>query len=205
MDNCRGDPKFTPARGGRPPSTIIIGLGNPILGDDGFGWAAARQFEAQYPDLDGVVQLEYASLGGLSLMERLVGYDIAILIDALHLGKAPHGTLYSLSLDDLPDYSIGHTTSTHDTTLRTAILLGRSLGAQLPHVIWIVGVETELVYDFTETLSPPVAGSIQSAVLLTRQVLDRLFAQPLCITIGQPPDLHHRSLPSPPRNEADKL
>ncbi|MFH2039158.1 MAG: hypothetical protein ABIJ65_06955, partial [Chloroflexota bacterium] len=53
--------------------TLIIGLGNPILGDDGVGWVIAQNLKDQ---LDGnpSLEFEFLSLGGLSLMERLTGY-----------------------------------------------------------------------------------------------------------------------------------
>jgi hydrogenase maturation protease len=155
----------------QPPSIIIIGLGNPILGDDGFGWEVARQLEAQYPGMRNPVEIECASLGGLSLMERLIGHQIAILIDTVHLGQNPLGTLYCLPLEQLPDFSAGHTASSHDTTLRTAIQVGRSLGASLPETIWVVGVETLNTYDFSEELSPPVAAAVPNA---TQCILDLL-------------------------------
>jgi len=157
----------------QPPSIIIIGLGNPILGDDGFGWEVARQLESQYPGMSNVFEIECASLGGLSLMERLIGHKIAILIDIVHLGQNPLGTLYCLPMEQLPDYSVGHTASSHDTTLRTAIQVGRSLGASLPDTIWVVGVETTNTYDFSEELSPPVAAAVPCAAQCILDLLNQ--------------------------------
>ena len=57
--------------------TIVVGLGNPILGDDGVGWRVAQAVQALAPEAD----VECQALGGLSLMERLVGYQRAIIVD----------------------------------------------------------------------------------------------------------------------------
>lgn len=157
------------------PSMIIIGLGNPILGDDGFGWVVASELETQLASRNLRVEIEYASLGGLSLMERLIGYDGAILIDTIRLGQKPAGTLYSIPLAELPDYSAGHTASSHDTTLRAAIQMGRSLGAHLPDKIWVVGVESKNTYDFSEELSPEIAAEVQVAVQCIIDLIDQFW------------------------------
>ncbi len=53
-------------------------------------------------------------------MERLVGYERAIIIDAMQTHNGQPGQIYNLSLTDLPDLSTGHTTAAHDTSLQTA-------------------------------------------------------------------------------------
>ena len=151
--------------------TLVIGLGNPILGDDGVGWRVAEEVKQQLtsppaplPKGEGsqAVDVVCLSLGGLSLMEHLVGYDRAILIDAFALDE-PIGSILVLKLSDLPNYSAFHTTSAHDTSLQNAIELGRSMGAPLPDDIEIVGIATRRIYDFSEELSPPVAEAIPFA------------------------------------------
>jgi hydrogenase maturation protease len=156
-------------------SIIIIGLGNPILGDDGFGWVVTQELESQIASLNLNPEIEYASLGGLSLMERLVGYDTAILIDTIHLGQTVPGTLYSFPFTELPDYSAGHTASSHDTTLKAAIQMGRSLGAHLPEVIWVVGVESESNFDFSDELSPIIADAVPGAVQIVIDLLQQFW------------------------------
>lgn len=83
----------------------------------------------------------------------------------------PTGSILVLKLDDLPNYSAFHTTSTHDTSLQNAIELGKSMGAKLPEDITVVGIATKHVYDFNEALSPPVAEAVPQAV---KFVLDLL-------------------------------
>jgi hydrogenase maturation protease len=118
-----------------------------------------------------VVEVDCLAVGGLRLMERLVGYDHVILIDALTTGQHPAGSLHCLSLVDLPDLCAGHLNSSHDTTLQTALRMGRALGIALPDEVRIVGVEAECVYDFSEELSPPVAAAVP---LAARMIIDML-------------------------------
>jgi len=66
--------------------TIVIGLGNPILTDDGVGVKIAYELErAIGPNLPSNLTITEASVGGLRLMELLIGYDRAILVDAIVL------------------------------------------------------------------------------------------------------------------------
>jgi hydrogenase maturation protease len=155
-----------PEAGSALSKTLVVGLGNPILGDDGIGWRVAERVQARLqadPQAAPGVEVECLSLGGLSLMERLVGYGRAIIIDAVTTRQHPLGTVTCLPLEALPDRSAGHTTAAHDTSLQTAIALGRSMGAPLPETILVVAVEAEQVYDFSEELSPEVAAAIPAA------------------------------------------
>lgn len=145
--------------------TLVIGLGNPILGDDGVGWHVAEEITKivkDKPDVD----VECFSLGGLSLMERITGYERVIIIDAFQEGSNPIGEVKVFSLNALPDVSQGHTTSAHDTSLKNALNVGRGLDIPLPkdENIIVVGIETEKVFDFSQDLSPKVASAVQPAV-----------------------------------------
>ncbi len=144
--------------------TLVVGLGNPILGDDGVGWRVAAQVAEEVRALRPSLEVECLALGGLSLMERLVGYDRAIIVDAIQTGHGRIGTVTTFPLSDLPDRSAGHTTAVHDLSLSTALTLGRQMGAQLPDEITIVGIEAERVYDFSEELSTAVKDAIPVAV-----------------------------------------
>lgn len=148
--------------------TLIIGLGNPILGDDGVGWAVADQVA---PHTD--IEIEKLSLGGLSLMERISGYDRVILIDAIQTGQKPFGSVSVFPLADLANPFAGHSASAHDTSLLTALDTGRKLGVPVPNddQIMVVAIEAENVYDFSEEMSPPIAAAVPVA---TKEVLDLL-------------------------------
>ena len=140
---------------------LVVGLGNPILGDDGVGWRVAEVVKKQLTS-DSSVDVDCLSLGGLSLMEHLIGYQRAILIDAFALDE-PTGSVLVLKLSDLPNYSAFHTTSPNNTSLQSAIELGKSMGAQLPDDVTVVGIATKHVCDFSETLSAPVADAVPQA------------------------------------------
>jgi hydrogenase maturation protease len=151
-------------------NTIVVGLGNPILGDDGVGWQIVQRIQ-QRNDLPDGVEVDCLSVGGISLMERLIGYQRAILIDSFFTNKNPIGTLLRFSIDELPDQELGHIYSAHDTTLQNALQVGRQLGAELPDEINIVAVEAQNVNIFSEQLSPEVAAAVPGAVQAVMDIL----------------------------------
>lgn len=159
---------------GRPPNTLVIGLGNPILGDDGVGWQVAeavrRWLTADGAALAEAVEVDCVALGGLSLMERMVGYDRAVVIDAVTMDQPP-GTVSRFELEALPDFSAHNAASAHDTSLQNALRLGRQMGAHLPGRVIVIGVQAEQLYEFSEVLTPAVAAAVPVAARLVIEAL----------------------------------
>jgi hydrogenase maturation protease len=152
---------------------LVVGLGNPILGDDGVGWKVAEKVKAQLSSTMCHVDVDCVSLGGMSLMERLIGYDCAIIVDAFAM-EAPVGSISVLKLSQLPNYSAYHITSAHDTSLQKAMQLGREMGAQLPDDVTIVGIVTDRIHEFSEDLSPPVERVVPCVVNIVLDLLDEM-------------------------------
>ncbi len=147
----------------------MVGLGNPILGDDGVGWVVAEQVRNQLPP--GLpVDVDCLSLGGISLMERLIGYQRAILVDAF-ISDEEQGSIIVAKLDELPNVSSFHLTSVHDVSLQNAMEMGRQLGADLPTDVTVVGISASHIYDFSEELSPPVKDAVPKATAIVVELL----------------------------------
>jgi hydrogenase maturation protease len=161
------------------PRIMIVGLGNPILGDDGIGWKIAEEVEKSLANnLDHAnLKIDSLAIGGISLMESLVGFDFAILIDAVQTSTRPLGSIVQFTLDELPNEWLGHTGSPHDMNLSTAIELGSKMGFNLPDKIYIVGIEANAIYDFSDELSPPIRGAIPEATLTVLNLIETLEAQ----------------------------
>jgi hydrogenase maturation protease len=151
-------------------TTLILGLGNPILSDDSVGICVAEAVRAEIGG-QPLCDVTACSVGGLSLMEALLGYERAILIDAFQSNDTP-GVFHRLTLDDLRALrQTEHSVSPHDTSLSTAVDLGRSMGLPLPDEIVIYAVEAANVSDFGERLTPAVADAIPK---VTRAVLSEI-------------------------------
>lgn len=161
--------------------TLILGLGNPILGDDGVGWRIVEALRDQTPTHSASdrtpqaarrpVEFDCAALSGLSLMERLIGYDRVLLIDSLNVPEYPIGEVVQSDIQMITNRLSSRLASAHDTTLTTALEIGRQLGAPLPDEISIIGINTTACFDFSETLSNEVASAVPKAVQLATEWL----------------------------------
>ena len=147
--------------------TLVLGLGNPILTDDGVGFAVVEEVKERLPTAD--VTVSQASVGGLSLLELVVGYDRVVIIDAIRTAGGKPGEIQHLSPDDFRG-SI-RAASTHDVDLATALELGRQLGMDIPGEIVILGIEAVDVETFGEELTPSVAAAVPQAVELVLEQL----------------------------------
>jgi hydrogenase maturation protease len=150
--------------------TLVIGLGNPILTDDGVGIYVARQVKDCLPP-DADVEVIELAIGGLALMEAMVGYERVILVDSWWTPEGKAGEVVCFDAGYLPDTL--NTASPHDVDLPAALRLGRSLGAALPDQsqIQIVAIQAHEVLAFGERPTPPVAAAIPEA---TAHVLELL-------------------------------
>ncbi len=154
------------------PRTLLLGLGNPILGDDGVGWRVAEAVQTRLGTLNAPVEVDFASLGGLSLMERMLGYERVILVDCLQIGDAPVGTVQSMPLSELANPTAGHSASAHDTSLITALEAAKTMGAETPSRVDVVTIEATNTFDFSEQLSPEVAAAVPVATQEVLRLLD---------------------------------
>ena len=109
------------------------------------------------------IDIERLGVGGLRLMECLTGYEAAILVDAAEFPDRPIGEVRSCCFDDLADFAAGHLDSAHDASLRTALALGRRLGATLPTSIQAVTIQAHRTDEFSEELSPEVSAAVPVA------------------------------------------
>ena len=124
--------------------TIIIGVGNPILSDDGVGIHVIKQIKQHINDPNVVI--EEALTGGMNLLDLILGYDKAIIIDAVKISNGQNGEVHRYKLSDL---SAIHTCNPHDVSFVEAITLAKKLGEEhIPHEIIIIGISmTEMPYE----------------------------------------------------------
>ena len=142
--------------------TLILGLGNPILTDDGVGIHVVRALSAG--NLPPDVTCAEASVGGLRLLSVITGYEGVILVDSIQNAQGRSGDIYRLHPHDLK--ASRHVGSSHDLSLTGALNLGRSLGMPLPEdsAITIIAIQAEDVLTLSEECTPAVAAAIPHAV-----------------------------------------
>ncbi len=150
--------------------TLVLGLGNPLLRDDSIGLRVAQELGGRFkgnPDVE--VSEDY--WGGLRLMERMIGYDRVIIVDAIQADMDP-GTIHLLSPGDIPTQ---RSASAHDVNLPTALEFGRRAGARLPpsSEITLIGIEAADVQTFDESLTPELERALPHAVEAVLSVMKR--------------------------------
>jgi hydrogenase maturation protease len=147
--------------------TLVLGLGNPILSDDGIGCHVATALKDRLKEPEADV-LE-TSLAGLDILDLLAGYDRAIIIDAIQTVGGKAGHIYRLDLEAFR--ATQHAASPHDVNFATALELGNQLGLALPSQIDIFAIEAADTSRFSEECTPEVAEAIPLCVDMIVQEL----------------------------------
>lgn len=109
-------------RGGR---TVVIGLGNPLMGDDGLGLAALARLQAQWA-IPETVELVDGGTWGMNLLPVIEGADHLLLLDAIDTAAAP-GTLQVLEQHRIPRY-LATKISPHQVDLHDVLALAQLRG-----------------------------------------------------------------------------
>lgn len=148
------------------PDTLVVGLGNPLRGDDGIGPHAIQMLLAQaLPEGVEVVEGGTQGLGLVSLME---GWRRVILVDAANVGQSPGGFV-RFTPQEARLMGSDQPISVHNAGLREALLLAETLEL-LPDEIVIYGMQPANL-DWDDGLSPQVEAAMPR---LVRAILDEL-------------------------------
>lgn len=139
---------------------LVLGVGNPILGDDGAGIAVAKELAKS--EIAAAVDVKEAENIGLDILNTIDGYDMVIIVDAIVAKKERIGRI--IRIDD-PEHAImtAHSSSLHDVNFASAIKAGRKLGIKIPKiVVYGIVVEQEKMEEFKEGLSPEVEKAVKT-------------------------------------------
>jgi len=158
------EPALQPRSPGSQTKTLVIGLGNPILRDDGVGHWVVREVEKGVADLG--LQKEVSTVlieaGGFALLELMAGRDRVILVDAVCFDDVEPGTVLEIDPDDLKTSL--RIRSIHEINLPSVLRLGRSLGFKMPPALRVFGIQACDAQTFGEDLTPAVEEAARVAV-----------------------------------------
>lgn len=156
---------------------LVVGVGNVLKGDDGFGIQALAAFRREKPAEN--VQCLETGIGGIHLVQELMrGYDAVVMFDAVDRGDAP-GRLTVLEpvlpgLADLSDTERrDYFCETHYATPIRALTLAREVGA-LPKIVRIIGCQMADADSFGLGMHPAVEAAIPEAVRLAVALVSTL-------------------------------
>lgn len=153
--------------------TLVLGLGNELLSDDGVGLLAARSVRSALAGRRDVEVVE-SSLAGVALLDLFLGYDRAIVIDAIRTRRAAPGSVFELTPADLDPVAAP---SPHFTGLPEMLAVARQLRLAFPEDIRILAVEVE---D-----AATIGGAMSEAV---REAVPRVAARVERVLAGAPPE-----------------
>lgn len=146
-------------------TTLILGIGNIIMGDDGFGPRVIERLRSGHRLPPSVTLLD-GGTGGLDLLSCLKGVRNLVIVDAIDLAAAP-GTVRRLTGDELPEEP--PLLSPHQAGLQGLLQLAALTGTQPDRVI-VWGVQPERVEPGME-LTAAVAAQVDVVVA---RVLDEI-------------------------------
>jgi hydrogenase maturation protease len=149
------------------PATAVLGLGNPLLADDGAGLVMLERLQDAQPWPD---DLEFVDGGtwGLSLLPLLEDVDRLLILDAVRTGESP-GTVVRGEGEQVPRW-YAHPVSPHQIDLRE-VLGAATLIDVVPTTLVVVGIEPLTTEGLHIGLSDEVEDSVDAAVAEAIRVL----------------------------------
>ncbi len=142
--------------------TVVIGLGNILFGDEGFGVSVVRHLK-ETGGLSPEVALVDGGTGGLSLRPWLEGASLVILVDALALEDQP-GTIHRFLVEELRGAGFPRALSPHQIGILEVLDLLKFIGTA-PERVLVIGVVPEDVGTGIG-LSPRISGCVPRAAAM---------------------------------------
>lgn len=154
--------------------TLILGIGNTLLTDEGVGVHVVQHLARQHPDEAGLTYLDGGTLS-FTLAGDIADHDALIVIDAARLGESP-GTVRVME-DEAMDRYLGKAhLSVHEVGLSDLMDMSR-LSDHLPVRRALVGIEPASL-DWGDAPSPEVAPAVEVAARLVLDLVRRWRASP---------------------------
>ena len=144
--------------------TLILGIGNSILGDDGIGVHVAQEVARIIKDEN--IDVRDVSVDGLNLFDFIIGYDKLVVIDAIVTDDGEIGEIYRLKPEYVCDPSRS-AISPHHFNLATTVEIGKRLfPGKMPEEVIVFAVGTQEIAIVTEEMTGKVKEAIPKAVNL---------------------------------------
>ncbi len=147
----------------------VLGLGNVLLADEGFGVKVVLKMDRYYRFPENVSLID-GNVLGLNLLGVVSEADHLIVVDAIK-NKGEPGTLYRLAGDQIPQ-RIRAKNSLHQVDFLETLTLAQALG-DVPETV-IVGVEPKDIVSVREKLTPEIKARMNPCIDMVLAELDRL-------------------------------
>lgn len=148
---------------------LILGVGNILWSDEGFGVRAVEVINQQY-EFDNNVKLMDGGTQGLYLIQHVQECDLLIVFDAIDYGLKP-GSMKLIHDENVPKFMGAKKMSLHQTGFQE-VLSTAELTGEVPDHIFLIGVQPEVLEDFGGSLRDVVKAQIQPAIKHCLDYLD---------------------------------
>ncbi len=149
--------------------TLILGIGNVLWADEGFGIRTIETLYARYTFPD-TVRIMDGGTQGIFLLPWVRNAKRLLIFDAIDYGLEP-ATLKVIRGDNVPRFMGAKKVSMHQAGFQE-VLSSADLAGDLPDELVLIGVQPELLDDYGGSLRPSVKAQIEPAIKLGLQVLD---------------------------------
>lgn len=158
-------------RAKRKDEILVLGFGNPLMGDDGAGVLATEMLADALLErsIPAKVRVEFAGVPGLDLPNWLEGHTAVMLVDAIDMRQEP-GTWHCFQLHDAPFDNVDNSLvvqpdgnlSLHQSGLASGLALAQNLDL-LPENLWLFGIQPDRIVQ-ESSLSPKVSAGLPGLV-----------------------------------------
>lgn len=167
-------------QGGDNPETIcVLGIGNVLWADEGFGVRCIQTLQSRY-EFSPHVRLIDGGTQGLYLIQHVQAATRLLIFDAIDYGLAP-GTLKVIEDDEVPRFMGAKKMSLHQTGFQEVLMLAQ-LTEKFPHQVMLIGCQPEELDDYGGSLRPRVKQAMEDALALGVHALRSWGAQPIVRT-----------------------
>lgn len=150
------------------PSILVLGIGNILWADEGFGVRAVEAFHKAYEVPDNVTILD-GGTQGLYLVQFVNDHDRLIVFDAIDYGLVP-GTMKVVEDDEVPKFTGAKKMSLHQTGFQEVLSAADFMG-HYPERLALIGCQPLDLEDWGGPLTPPVKAVIPAAVETAVRIL----------------------------------
>jgi hydrogenase maturation protease len=153
---------------------LVLGLGNILLHDDGFGPSLLEDLAREYKPARGLVEFLDGGTQGLALLGQIADRQALVILDAVSTGHEP-GSVCVLEGQDVLRFATSRPATKHEGNAGELLATAAFLG-ELPEKCFIIAVEPKSVKNGMG-LSRDVHRSLKSAIKTARGILDALLAE----------------------------
>jgi hydrogenase maturation protease len=169
------DPGCNPPGYSEPPRIVVLGIGNVLWADEGFGVRAVEALQAGW-NFAPNVELVDGGTQGLYLLPVVQGADRLLILDAVDYGLPP-GTLKLVDNDEVPRFLGAKKMSLHQTGFQEVLMLAQMTDAY-PQEVLLIGCQPEELEDYGGSLRAGTKAALDRAVALAVERLAAWGAEP---------------------------